>query len=362
MTEIAVAPDQPLTEVMPVGLDTDPPRGLMTRPVMETRLSVSHVADFYRRYPGETVTFYTRVDILKPLPGFKLQISLPPELTPGAQSASANHGDRLPEFVVEGENRYIIWTVERDLRAGEQFEYTLETQIAPTENDLMLECRALVIVSDLGAGRIVAGESAEIAVKAKGSYLKYLPALYYDDELMGRYLMLFESFWGPIDRQIDQLYRYFDPKLTPIDFLPWLALWLDLALDERWPEARRRLLVSSAASLYRKRGTPQGLREYLEIYTGRTPQIIEHRAHNFRLGLASRLGPSVALGKVNMPHTFTVILRLPPIEDKDEGAASRKELERRRTIESIIESEKPAHTAYTLRLESPEARTGQAAA
>jgi hypothetical protein len=83
----------------------------------------------------------------------------------------------------------------------------------------------------------------------------------------------------------------------------------------------------------------------LEIYTGQQPRIAEHRAHNFTLGLITRFGPSAALGKHNISYTFDVFLQLPSIENED----TRKE--RRRKIEAIIESEKPAHTAYTLNIE-----------
>ena len=56
-----------------------------------------------------------------------------------------------------------------------------------------------------------------------------------------------------------------------------------------------------------------------------------------------------------MPHTFTVILYLPPIsasaEDEDEQA--RRESARRRSIEAIIEMGKPAHTGYKLIIRQP---------
>jgi hypothetical protein len=136
--------------------------------------------------------------------------------------------------------------------------------------------------------------------------------------------------------------------------LPWLASWFNLVLDERWPEEKRRRLLRSAVSLYRQRGTCRGLREYLKIYTGEIPQIIEHRARNLVLGIDARLGPGVALGTQNEPHTFTVILRLPPVDGVEKEEIVQKEENRRRVIERIIEGEKPAHTAYNLQLESLE--------
>jgi phage tail-like protein len=144
---------------------------------------------------------------------------------------------------------------------------------------------------------------------------------------------------------------YFDPKYAPADMLPWLASWIGLNLDERWPEDRRRLMLSSAVTLFRRRGTKRGLQEYLEVFTGRKPQIIEHGANNFRLGPDARLGPSIALGTGNRPHTFQVILSLPPISGApNEAERNRLEEQRRRMITAIIDAEKPAHTEYSLQL------------
>lgn len=311
-------------------------------------LRLDHVADFYRRYPGEAVTFYTRVQAQTFLStGFTLTLRLPTGLQAGAY-----RGEGVPTLAVLDGEYYLTWRVERVLAEGEALEYQLETTVAPMQDDETLVCSAWVNVDD---GPALARDSASIAVAAKGRYLRYLPAIYADDELMGRFLMLFESFWKPTQQKIDHIADYFDPGLAPPDLLPWLASWLHLTLDERWPEDKRRHLLRSAASLYRQRGTRQGLHRYLEIYTGVRPRLTEQGANNLRLGREARLGPSVALGKLNRPHTFTVTLRLPPVPvppDAPEGEAERLEQERRRTIERIIEAEKPAHTAFTLNLES----------
>jgi phage tail-like protein len=167
---------------------------------------------------------------------------------------------------------------------------------------------------------------------------------------MGRFLMLFESFWGPIDEQIGQIPAYLDPKMTPPDFLPWLASWFSMVLDEHCSEAQQRELIRRATSLYRMRGTQRGLKEYLEAYTGDRVEVVEHRSNNFVLGPEGRLGPGIALGKDNRPHTFTVIL--PAWQDvSDDEENARQETERIAAIKRIIDAEKPAHTGYKLRIE-----------
>ena len=321
---------------------------------MRPELTISHVADFYRRYPGEAVTFYTRVDVQRVLPALTVRVSLPPGLEPEDSRVVAGawegDGNALLEVEPDEGGSHFVWRIETPagLPAGSRYEFQVRARVAPTGEDVTLESRAAAVCD---AAQRAAEETVAIAVSARGRYLDYLPALYHDDELMSRFLMLFESFWSPLERQIDHLSFYFDPRLTPADFLPWLASWLDLTLDERWPEEKRRRLVCAAVSLYRKRGTRRGVQEFLALYTGKRPHIIEHRAENFRLGAGALLGPGIALGLDNKPHTFTVALRLPPLPALDEEERRQKESDRRRIIESIIESEKPAHTSYNLRLE-----------
>jgi phage tail-like protein len=357
-------------------------------------LTVSHCADGQRRYPGETVTFYTRVDVVEPLPGFALRITLPVGLTledyrllragprngvgeaaPRPSEATTDAKQSLPLITWDEGRNHLNWRVEAECAAEDRYEYQTVARVNPTSEDTVLESRAVVSAEAEGQLSWRDEETAAVAVLAKGAYLQYLPAVYEDDALMGRFLMLFESFWAPIERQIDSLPFYFDPSMTPPEFLPWLASWIDLVLDEQWPEARRRQLLRSAVPLYRKRGTQKGLAAYLEIYAGTTPEVVEHRAQNFVLGPAGQLGQGIALGTANVPHTFTVRLRLPPAEvhpgsvepspsgighppdtgGQREGnrleSGSPQELARQRKIEAIINAQKPAHTRFTLHLE-----------
>jgi phage tail-like protein len=243
---------------------------------------------------------------------------------------------------------YLVWLLEGDLPVGAAYEYRTEARVEPVQWDSTLESQATVTARDQD---LLAEETAALVVLAKGSYLKYLPSIYERDDLMSHFLMLFESFWAPVEGQIKNIYHYFDPRITPAKLLPWLASWLDLTLDERWPEARRRQLIRWAIALHRSRGTKWGLLKYLEIYTGQQAEIVEHRAKNFILNAETRLGSGVALGRRNTPHTFTVTLRLPAVEAEDELERTRLEKIRQRTIETIIERQKPAHTVYTLVLE-----------
>ena len=162
----------------------------------------------------------------------------------------------------------------------------------------------------------------------QSSYLRYLPAVFSANEFLGRFLLIFENVLTPIDHTIDNLHYYFDPRMTPPDFLPWLASWLGLVLDERWPEGQRRELIRSAGGLYEWRGTRRGLAEFVRLYTGHTPEIIE---------------PGVGKKKVADGEAFRFVVR---IKVPDPNQVDRE------MLQSIIDMEKPAHAGYTLEVSS----------
>jgi phage tail-like protein len=189
------------------------------------------------------------------------------------------------------------------------------------------------MVTDLKSAQI--GKPKETPVRVS-RLLDYLPSVFREDPMMGRFLLIFEDILNPVENTVDNLALYFDPLLTPESLLPWLASWVDLAMDPDWPVERRRELIKSAAELYRWRGTRRGLSEYLRIYTGKEPQIIEF-VPGMILDGKSRLGVNTVLGSSGTGHHFTVIMEVQDVSYVNQ-----------RTIRSIIDSQKPAHTVYTL--------------
>lgn len=310
---------------------------------------LSHVPDFYNRYPGEEVSFYTCTVLEKSLPGAVLSVALPPGL-------------QLIEYSVSDPEAIDAIFV-RDLTAGQAVDWRLGTNIAPekrleivTRTRVLSSGKEVYLVSGVDLrddqGELVCSESARIAVHPMGSYMNHLPEIYHGNDFMGRFMMLFESFWKPISRQIDQMDAYFDPDLTPSSFLPWLASWLGVTWDKNLPEDRKRNLLHVAISHYQRRGTRGVLEDYLKIYTGGEVDIVEHRAKNFVLGGGTRLGAAVALGRQNLPHTFSVNIQVDKeeVERMDTRDLSRNESAYRQKLEEIIEVRKPAHTAFRLNL------------
>jgi phage tail-like protein len=102
------------------------------------------------------------------------------------------------------------------------------------------------------------------------TYLQYLPAIYREDsqtrQFLERFLLLFESSFSAVENEIGNLGSLFDAAATPAEFLPWLAGWLALGLDEAWQPDHQRAALASAFRLYGKRGTLDGLREALRFF------------------------------------------------------------------------------------------------
>jgi phage tail-like protein len=105
-----------------------------------------------------------------------------------------------------------------------------------------------------------------------------LPGVYLEDPLAQRFTKGLDTVLAPVFLTLDCLEAYLDPRLTPLDFLPWLASWVDIELDETWPEDRQREVVAATGRLHRDRGTHRGLVDYLKLLTGGTVELIESGA------------------------------------------------------------------------------------
>lgn len=161
---------------------------------------------------------------------------------------------------------------------------------------------------------------------------------YQEPPFFERFLRGFEDTVEEMREKLRHLERFFDADETPAAFLDWLATWVALALNENWPEMKRRRLIKEAVELYRWRGTRRGLSRYLEIYTDTVPQISDVPFAGLILGPGALLGRTTTLGGVR-PHTFTVTLS---VSDQD---AVDPEI-----VDAIIEAQRPAHTAFARRI------------
>jgi phage tail-like protein len=196
------------------------------------------------------------------------------------------------------------------------------------------------------------GASAEsvrpVRLRVAGrSWLEFLPALYQEqtddgEPFLGRFLWPFQQVWTEIEDRLDDLQRYFHPYETPSAFLPWLASWLALTLDQEWPDHKKRILVRRAVQLYKLRGTVRGLRLFLELFTGVKPEICENQwpFDGFQIGMTATTGiDTILVHPVERAHCFTVVLPMSLPETSADLI---------RKIHAIIRAERPAHTNYYL--------------
>lgn len=308
---------------------------------------IYHIVDFHNRYPGEDVTFQTTLKIHTHQEMRTVSVHLPP----GVQLVDATlpDGERVKSSAARdsAEGAIVDWILDSGLNPGDSLSFTTLGKVLPMEYELPRRSRA--VLRD-GQGYEICSETVEMMVRSQSQLIKYLPEIYHDSDFLGRFLMLFESFLSPISLQIAQSDHYFDPNLAPEGFLPWLASWIGVTWDDSLPVSRRRLLLNSALELYQKRGTQAALHDYLKIYSGGEVEIREHRAQNFALGSGFQLGSSIALGKTNQPHTFNVKLwvKKPDLLERFGKEQANVEELFRKKIETIIDAQKPAHTAFGL--------------
>lgn len=269
--------------------------------------------------------------------------------------------------------------------------------------------RYLWIGGDLRGNGRVSPKLAQMQVTyPPDTYLRYLPAIYREDESKRRFLeqwlALFESVLGRLEGQIDDLPLLFDPLAVPSgwtpwltgwqaprdhsagpsNWLPWLASWLALELDETWSEDQTRRIIIDSFKTHGMRGTVEGLRHLLKAYTG-VESFIEEPGrfvslwsldHVSTLGFDTILAPAHEQGAVldatatlDGSHLLaTETPGAPLLEDvafKFHLRVYRSDLKNPRTlsrIKTLLDREKPAHTEYELCVIEPRFLVGWQAA
>lgn len=129
------------------------------------------------------------------------------------------------------------------------------------------------------------------------SYLRYLPAVYQQDEasrhFLDRFLCIFQTDLDDLDALLDDLWLLFDPASVRVKFLRWLASWVALDIEPDWTPGKIRQALKQAIALYKRRGTLPGLQDALTMYsTLDWATVIEH----FRLRRWSLLRSGAWLG------------------------------------------------------------------
>ena len=199
--------------------------------------------------------------------------------------------------------------------------------------------------------------------------MRRLPRVFSRDEasadFLRRYLAIMEGAMREIDLRAVCRHVLLDPHATPEEALPWLASFVGMALDERWPVCARRTLIANGVWLFRFRGTVGGLKRFIEIYLDRPVVILEHFkvrglggaivgegdslvsrsvvGGGFRVGGAVGDDESVSVSEENIEdafethaHRFSVVIPL---------SLDREKLE---VVEHILAVHRPCHTMYDI--------------
>ena len=212
------------------------------------------------------------------------------------------------------------------------------------------------------------------------SYLQHLPEIFRaaspDGEapFLGEFLKIFEALLAGradapatqrgrgLEEIMDLFPEYIDPELTPIDnpnaapgeslrsdFLNYLASWAALALDQNWDLEKKREWTRRIIPLYKRRGTRDGLQDYLDTFVGNNVRILEPpggfilAVQNTILGINTILAGSAA-------YFFIVVINYgfapQPFNITDW-------VNIQKGTRAIIDLEKPAHTYYRLDARTP---------
>lgn len=207
------------------------------------------------------------------------------------------------------------------------------------------------------------------------TYLDYLPAVFQDDPdasaFLAAYLLGFEQVLtgvgdpgdpgleevldgisGPTGPELAGLERYFTPVAASgglqagSEFLEWLSGWVALTLRQDATEAQQRRLIANAVSLYRLRGTAEGIRQVLAAYD--IGVEIDEDLEVMEIGVHSTIGVDTRING-GAPHVFRVRAHV-----ADPGQL----LTLTQRISAIVDAEKPAHTTYQLTIDTPVLQIG----
>lgn len=164
-----------------------------------------------------------------------------------------------------------------------------------------------------------------------------LPAMFLDDAFVQRFCDGLDEVLAPVPSVLDNFWAILDPELTPPDFLDWLGGWVGVEMDRTWPVQRHRAMVASAAALYRRRGTPVGLADLIELSTGVRPELVEGG------GVGWSQAPE---GPLPGQDNAELIVRL-AMATPDEVVIGR--------LDSLIAANKPGHLRHRLEFTTPRA-------
>jgi len=216
------------------------------------------------------------------------------------------------------------------------------------------EEKALTVVRQYPEAGDALPQSRLIKVEiATRPWIDFLPGIYQDaDEenadFLRRFLLISAHLTSGVEENLEFVHELFDPRITNQNWLPWLASWLAMPLLEGWDEEKRREIIQRTPELYRKRGTAEGLKLALRLFADIKAEI--HEGEWPYPGLV--IGRSSTIGKDTVLSPPVFVSQCFTVELPDRKAEISRE--RLRTVQALVETEKPAHAHYALAFERTE--------
>jgi phage tail-like protein len=178
---------------------------------------------------------------------------------------------------------------------------------------------------------------------------------------LDRFLANPEGILTLIEGLIAQVQTLMDVRTVPAEALEWLADWVGLALDPGWSDYQRRLLIAQSPYFFQRRGTTAGLLQaiLLTLYPELGPRIFQDNV--------AELCPTVRIVERFLTRTVAAAAAGDPTDaapptGAESAASAQLQAHRftvmvptsltattRNLVERIVNLEKPAHTAFTLK-------------
>ena len=177
------------------------------------------------------------------------------------------------------------------------------------------------------------------------TWLSHLPEIYtkYDEGgFLERYLGIYQSIHEDLTEEIREMIRRLDREGAGREYLDWLAEWIGIRESRIWSDEQLKSLIENGISLYKERGTRQGIIDLLTLYTGEEPYIVEHhQIADFKKNKEQTELMRKLYG--NRPDFFTVLIK----EELVDSPWKKK------TVMRLVDSFKPAHMDWQLIVVKP---------
>lgn len=178
------------------------------------------------------------------------------------------------------------------------------------------------------------GEHSQPAPATNRRYLRGgLPDMYQEQDFTMRFVGAFEAVLDPLVAVLDTLPAHFDAELAPLDILDLATKWLGLEHNEAQPASQLRKLVLRTAELGRLRGTHAGVELALKLNFPDVPLRIEDGG-----GVAWSMN-----GELPDPGQPSFVVYCDKAISQEEAAE----------VARVIESVKPVHVGFRLRIKGP---------